>query len=351
MNKGPENNIIAIKGLMSPEGLHVRYPLGREAAIFIQKVRREIAKILSGEDSRFLLVVGPCSIHDPEAGFEYAKKLKGLANRLGDKVMVVMRTYFEKPRTRLGWKGLIMDPFLDGSYNVNEGLRIAREFLLRVVDLGLPTATEFLDPFTPQYIGDLITWAAIGARTVESQTHRLMASGLPMPTGFKNSTEGALMPAIDALKAATQPQTFLGINGQGEASAIMTRGNSQSHLILRGGRGGPNYDMESVRSAQALLEEHFLPRGILIDCAHGNSGKQADKQKEVLYSVMQSFWGHEFGVRGVMLESNLMGGSQDFPQDKKSLEYGTSITDPCLSWEDTEKLLLDVFSKAQMAHS
>lgn len=349
MNKGPESNIVSIRGLISPDELIAKQPVGARAHAFVKQSRAQIQGILEGSDRRFLLVMGPCSIHDPEAGLDYARRLRGLMDEIKDDVLIVMRTYFEKPRTRLGWKGLIMDPYLDGTYEVNDGLEIAREFLLRVIEMEIPTATEFLDPFTPQYIGDLISWAAIGARTVESQTHRLMASGLPMPTGFKNSTEGAILPAVHALKAATQPQTFLGINGKGEACAIMTEGNPYSHLILRGGKQGPNYDAESVHIAQQLLQENHVPGAILIDCAHGNSGKDAQKQKEILREVVRLYGEEKMGVCGAMLESNINGDNQVFPQMKEELRYGTSITDPCLSWEETENILLEIFARREAA--
>ncbi len=304
--------------------------------------RQHIRDILVHVDPRFLLIVGPCSIHDIRAGLEYANRLRGLINRVQEKLFLVMRCYFEKPRTTMGWKGLIMDPHLDGSDDIPEGLRIARRLLRDVIDLGVPTATELLDPITPQYIADLICWSAIGARTTESQTHRQMASGLSMPLGFKNATPGTVAPAINSIKAARQPQTFLGISGDGVASAVSTTGNPDCHLVLRGGDNGPNYSAEHVAEAERQLGEAGLDKTILIDCSHGNSGKDPKRQPEVLRSVVAQRVSGTGSLIGAMLESNLVTGRQPFPGPSSSLVYGQSITDACIDWETTERIVLEV---------
>jgi len=312
---------------------------------FVAEARRQIRKILLRGDPRFLLIVGPCSIHDVGAGREYATRLRGLIDRVQEKVYVVMRCYFEKPRTSIGWKGLIMDPHLDGSDEIPEGLRIARRFLGDVIEIGVPTATELLDPITPQYIADMICWSAIGARTTESQTHRQMASGLSMPLGFKNTTTGAIGPAINAIKAAREPQTFLGISGDGVASAVSTTGNPDCHLVLRGAESGPNYSARHVAETQRQLEEAGLDEAILIDCSHGNSGKDPDRQPDVLRDLVAQRASGTRSITGAMLESNLVAGSQPFPGPSGSLIYGQSITDGCIGWETTERLVLEVAEK------
>jgi 3-deoxy-7-phosphoheptulonate synthase len=309
---------------------------------FVDESRQCIRGILSHRDSRLLLIAGPCSIHDTRAGLEYAARLRGLIDRVGRKVYLVMRCYFEKPRTHLGWKGLIMDPHLDGSDEIPEGLRIARRFLRDVIDLGVPTATELLDPITPQYIADLICWSAIGARTTESQTHRQMASGLSMPLGFKNATPGAIAPAVNAIQAARQPQTFLGISGDGVASAVSTKGNPDCHVVLRGSETGPNYLAEHVAEAQRLLAGAGLAQAIVIDCSHGNSLKDANRQPEVLRHIVAQRLSGTASIVGAMLESNLKAGSQPFPRPRLELVYGQSITDACIDWETTERVVLEV---------
>ena len=303
--------------------------------------RQHVRNIIFHDDPRLLLIVGPCSIHDVKAGLEYAKRLRDLLDRVGDRVYLVMRCYFEKPRTTVGWKGLIMDPYLDGSDEITEGLRIARRFLRDVTELEIPTATELLDPITPQYIADLICWSAVGARTTESQTHRQMASGLSMPLGFKNCTTGTVEPAVNAIKAAGQPQTFFGISGDGVASAVSTTGNRNCHLILRGGDSGPNYAAAPVAEAERQLEHAGLAKALVIDCSHGNSGKDPDLQPEVLRSVVAQRAQGATSIVGAMLESNLQGGSQAFPQPLDQLAYGVSITDACLDWESTERIILE----------
>ncbi|MBK1832325.1 3-deoxy-7-phosphoheptulonate synthase [Verrucomicrobiaceae bacterium R5-34] len=311
----------------------------RKQAEFMAESRQHIRNILNGEDHRLLLICGPCSIHDTEAGIEYAKKLAQLAEEVKHQIYIVMRVYFEKPRTTTGWKGLIMDPKLDGSDNIPEGLRQARLFLREVIDLGLPTATELLDPITPQYIADLISWSAIGARTTESQTHRQMASGLSMPLGFKNTTTGDLVAAVNAIKAATQPQTFLGVSEQGVASAVTTSGNPDCHIILRGGDNGPNYGADDVAVTTALLEKHGLQPSVMIDASHANCGKQQEKMPAVFREIVRQRAAGNQQVIGAMLESNLVAGNQKFPRPIAELTYGQSITDQCIDWETTEILV------------
>jgi len=310
----------------------------------VAESRRTIRDIIHRRDSRFLLIAGPCSIHDTKAGLEYARRLRGLIDRVQAKIFLVMRCYFEKPRTSIGWKGLIMDPHLDGSHDIPNGLRIARGFLRDVIDMGVPTATELLDPITPQYISDLICWSAIGARTTESQTHRQMASGLSMPLGFKNTTPGTVEPAINAIKAAREPQTFLGISGDGVASAVSTTGNPDCHVVLRGGDAGANYSAEHIADAEKQLERAGLDKAILIDCSHGNSGKDPSRQPEVLKYVAGMRARGTKSIFGAMLESNLLSGNQSFPRSLDSLVYGQSITDACIDWDSTERLVLELAS-------
>ena len=309
---------------------------------FVAESRQHVRDILLHSDPRFLLIVGPCSIHDARAGLEYATRLRTLIERVQERLFLVMRCYFEKPRTSLGWKGLIMDPHLDGSDDIPEGLRIARRILRDVIDLGVPTATELLDPITPQYIADLICWSAVGARTTESQTHRQMASGLSMPLGFKNATPGTVDSAINSIKAARQPQTFLGISGDGVASAVTTTGNPDCHLVLRGGDNGPNYSAEHVAEAERQLVTAGLDRTIVIDCSHGNSGRDPIRQPEVLRNVVAQRISGADSIVGAMLESNLVAGNQPFPGASGGLAYGQSITDPCIGWETTERIVLEL---------
>ena len=325
--------------LPAPELLCHEIARSPEQAAFVADSRKHIQDIIFGDDDRHLLVIGPCSIHDVETGLEYTRKLVELSKEVADKIYIVMRVYFEKPRTTVGWKGLIMDPDLDNTNQITKGLGIARTFLRDVIDLGMPTATELLDPITPQYIADLICWSAIGARTTESQTHRQMASGLSMPLGFKNGTNGSLVAAVNAIKAATQPQTFLGVSPQGIASAVTTKGNPHCHIILRGGENGPNYDTEHVLTSQTLLEEAGLLPAILIDASHDNSGKDHDRQPEVFRKIIAQRVAGNKHVIGSMLESNLAAGNQKFPQPKEDLLHGVSITDACIDWETTEALV------------
>jgi 3-deoxy-7-phosphoheptulonate synthase len=326
--------------LPTPLDLLKQLPPSDSDTDFIFQSRREIREIIFGNDPRLLVIAGPCSIHDIVAGREYAERFKVLAEQVKDRMLLVMRVYFEKPRTTVGWKGLIMDPHLDGSNRIEEGLQVARQFLLDMIRLGIPTATELLDPITPQYIADLICWSAIGARTTESQTHRQMASGLSMPLGFKNGTLGNLEPAINAIKAATHPQTFLGVGMDGRASAVTTTGNPDCHIILRGGDSGPNYDDQSVRATRELLVKSGLKPAIMIDASHGNCRKDERLMPGVFEEIVRQRAAGDTSIIGAMLESNLVGGAQKFPQPLDQLVYGQSITDACMDWETTEKLLV-----------
>lgn len=333
-------NITVIKKLPKPSELIQNRSLNEAMIASICHFRDTVKKILFGEDPRLLVVVGPCSIHDVKAGLEYAIRLKTLAEKVSEKLFIVMRAYFEKPRTSLGWKGLIMDPNLDGSSNIPKGLELAREFLYDLTRLGVPAASELLDPITPQYVADLMAWCAIGARTTESQTHRQMASGLSMPVGFKNTTDGSLQAAINAIKATQSKQTFLGINYEGNACYLTTQGNPYSHLVLRGGKSGPNYSKEAVEKAVRALTENSLNPKLMIDCSHGNSDKDFKKQGEVFQNVISQIKESRSPyIKAVMLESNLKPGNQPF-NSKSSLEYGLSVTDGCLGWEETERLIL-----------
>lgn len=337
-------HIIANTALPTPRDMFNANPRLERHASFIAKARGEVSKVLNGEDDRFILVLGPCSIHDLKGGREYAEKLAKLADEVKERVLVVMRVYFEKPRTTVGWKGLIMDPHLDGTNDIPEGFRLARKFLLDVLDIGLPTATEMLDPITPQYIADLVAWSAIGARTTESQTHRQMASGLSTPVGFKNATSGALLPAINAIKAAMQPQVFLGIDGDGHASVVATEGNPDCHVILRGGDEGPNFDEKSVADTLTLLQKHSLPRVVMIDASHANCGKKQAQMPATYRSILEQRT-KEKGIIGAMLESNLLAGAQSLDDGRDALEYGKSITDQCIDWATTEQLVRETAEK------
>ncbi len=342
MQKTSDINVVETRALPSPAQLLKELPKSDAQGEFVSRAREDIHRLIFTNDQRFLLVVGPCSIHDTAAGLEYAQRLAKLAKEVSDRVLIVMRVYFEKPRTTVGWKGLIMDPHLDGSHDIATGLRVARTFLRQVLDLGLPTATELLDPITPQYIADLICWSAIGARTAESQTHRQMASGLSMPIGFKNGTDGSIQTAINAIKAASQPHTFLGINLDGAASAIVTRGNPDGHTVLRGGSTGPNYSAEHIVQTEQLLAKAKLPKTIIVDCSHDNSSKQPERQPEVMRELLRQIGSGNQSIMGAMLESNLFAGNQAFPQPKENLKYGVSITDGCIDWNTTEALIRDL---------
>ena len=325
--------------LQSPRAIKSIAPVSEMANATVARSRERIIRILRQEDPRLLVVIGPCSIHDEKSALEYANRLNKLRQEFADRMEIVMRVYFEKPRTTIGWKGLINDPHLDGSQDIETGLRIARKLLLHVTDLGLPTATEFLDPIVPQYIADLITWAAIGARTTESQTHREMASGLSMPVGLKNSTDGSLQVAIDAMGATRHGHSFLGINEEGVTSVVRTNGNPNAHVVLRGGRAMTNYDADSIRAAEQKLAAEKLPPVLMVDCSHANSSKQFAKQEDVWHSVIGQRIGGTKSLIGLMVESHLHEGNQPIPQKLSELRYGVSITDSCIGWETTERML------------
>ncbi len=330
--------------LMPPRQLARELPLTPKAEATVITSRQIIQDVIDKKDPRLLVIVGPCSIHDEKAALEYAKRLAGLQKKVEDAFFLVMRVYFEKPRSTVGWKGLISDPTLDGAYDMQAGLRKARTLLMDISELGLPTATEMLDPITPQYIADLICWSAIGARTTESQTHREMASGLSMPVGFKNGTEGGVSSAINALVAARAPQAFLGIDRDGRTAVVQTNGNPWGHVVLRGGRR-PNYDPISIEEVRLKLIEKGLPEAIIVDCSHANCHKKHQGQAIVWRSVIDQIINGSEAIVGLMLESNLREGNQKFNQDFSKLEYGVSITDECISWESTEHLLLSAQDK------
>jgi 3-deoxy-7-phosphoheptulonate synthase len=330
--------------LIAPRDLKTELPMSEAATEIVYQSREIIKRILQGDDPRLMVVVGPCSIHDQNAAVEYAKRLKTLADRVSDRLLLMMRVYFEKPRTTVGWKGLINDPWLDDSFDMGEGLRIARRLLLSIAELGLPTATEMLEPVTPQYIADVTSWAAIGARTAESPTHRQMASGLSMPVGIKNGTDGEIVTAIDALVASRCAQSFLGIDPAGHTCVVHTTGNPWGHLILRGGRGGPNYAPEQVVQAAAMLAERGLSQGLMVDCSHANSNKDYRRQAEVWNNVLAQRLDGNRAIIGMMLESNLHAGAQKLT-DPAKLEYGVSITDGCIGWDETESLILSGYEK------
>jgi 3-deoxy-7-phosphoheptulonate synthase len=332
-------NIDAFDRMPSPAEVHAALPVPDAVADTVAAGRRDLQRILMREDPRLLVVVGPCSIHDPAAGLEYAARLKALSDEVSDALLLVMRVYFEKPRTSTGWKGYINDPRMDDSFHIEEGMRKAREFLLRIGEIGLPTATEALDPNTPQYIGDLIAWTAIGARTSESQTHREMSSGLSTPVGFKNATDGDLGAAVNAILSAARPHSFLGLNDQGSAAIVRTRGNAHGHLVLRGGGGRPNYDTVSIALAEAALRKAGLPENIVVDCSHANSHKNPRLQPLVFLDCAHQILRGNRSIVGLMVESFLEEGSQPIPADLATLRYGCSVTDACLGWEATATLL------------
>ncbi len=334
---------LRIQGLaevVPPEEVHADFPVSETAARTIFETRQAIHHILHGEDDRLLVIVGPCSIHDPVAAKEYASRLKEVRERLADDLVIVMRVYFEKPRTTVGWKGLINDPDLNGSFHINKGLRVARELLLALNDMGVPAATEFLDLITPQYFADLISWGAIGARTTESQVHRELASGLSCPVGFKNGTDGNLRVAVDAIRAVQQSHHFLSLTKAGHSAIFSTTGNDDAHVILRGGRE-PNYDAKHVNEACRQLEEAGLRQQLMIDLSHSNSQKKHERQIDVGKDVAGQIAAGDTRIMGVMIESHLKAGRQDVEKGKE-LEYGKSITDACIGWEDTVPLLEDL---------
>ncbi len=334
LNSTDDVRIKDLRPLLPPAILMEEVPADEQACRVVAQGRRDAAAILSGTDDRLVMVVGPCSIHDPAAGLEYARRLHELSRAYTKDLCVIMRVYFEKPRTIVGWKGLINDPHLDDSYAINEGLRTARRFLRSVVDLGLPAGTEFLDPITPQFIADLVSWGAIGARTVESQVHRELASGLSMPVGFKNGTGGTVQIAIDAVRSSSHPHRFLSVTKQGVAAIVSTAGNPECHVILRGGARGPNYSAKDIAEVAQKLEKDGLPPRVMVDCSHANSGKDYRKQPEVLRDVAAQVAAGSQHIFGIMLESFLVDGRQDHAKGKV-LVFGQSITDGCLGWERT----------------
>ena len=338
-------NIGSIETLITPDQLKAQIPLSNEAVASIQNGRQEVRDILDRKDHRIFLVIGPCSIHDVEAAKDYANRLKVLAEEIKDTICLVMRVYFEKPRTTVGWKGLINDPHLDDSFKIEEGLTIARKLLIDLAETGLPLSTEALDPISPQYLQDLIAWSAIGARTTESQTHREMASGLSSAVGFKNGTDGSLTVATNALKSVASPHRFLGINQQGQVSVVETKGNQYAHVVLRGGGGKPNYDSVNVAQCEAALEKAGLAKNIMVDASHENSNKDAAIQPLVMENVTNQILEGNKSIVGLMVESNIEFGRQDICEDKSQMTYGQSVTDACISWEMTENSVRDMHQK------
>ncbi|CAH0483038.1 unnamed protein product [Peronospora belbahrii] len=337
-----DRNIIVIKPLVPPACILEELPVTPEVYELVDTTRDAVSRILHGEDDRLVVIVGPCSIHDVEAAMDYGKRLKTLADELKGELLVIMRTYFEKPRTTVGWKGLINDPDLNQSYNINKGIRIARKLLLDLNSLGIPVSLEFLDTISPQFTSDLISWGAIGARTTESQLHRELTSGLSMPVGFKNGTGGNAKVAVDAAVAASQPHNFLGLNGHGLASIVRTKGNKDCHVILRGGSSGPNYEQKYIDEAAAMLVKAKQPSKIMVDCSHGNSRKQHANQMKVASYLAGIVAEGDTNVLGVMIESNIVEGNQSLGDDPSKLIYGKSITDACIKWEDTVTVLKEL---------
>jgi 3-deoxy-7-phosphoheptulonate synthase len=338
-------NVLEVTPIVAPQYLKQVFPLTPEGALSVNESRNAIKDILHGDDDRLLAVVGPCSIHDTFAAIDYAKRLKKLSDKIKDKIFVIMRVYFEKPRTTVGWKGLINDPDLDGTYQISKGLGMARQLFCSITDIGLPIASEMLDPITPQYLSDMISWGAIGARTTESQTHREMASGLSFPVGFKNGTDGGLKIATDAMAAACREHSFLGINYEGITAIVHTKGNPDVHIVLRGGNDGPNYYAKNIDETVELLAKNDLPPSIMVDCSHANSYKDHNRQGEVLGSVIDQIKAGQKGIKGVMIESNINAGNQSIPENLSDLDYGVSVTDKCVDWDTTEKMLLDAYKK------
>lgn len=338
-------NVASQETLITPEALKKEMPLSDKAADSVANGRQAIYDIMDGKDHRLFVVVGPCSIHDVKAAREYAERLKALADEVSDTLLIVMRVYFEKPRTTVGWKGLINDPHLDDTFDIEQGLHIGRRLLLDIAELGLPTATEALDPISPQYLQDTISWSAIGARTTESQTHREMSSGLSMAIGFKNGTDGSLDVAVNAMKSVSHPHSFLGINQQGQVAIIRTRGNAYGHVVLRGGGGKPNYDSVSVALCEQALEKAGLRKSIMVDCSHANSNKDPGIQPLVVQDIAHQILEGNKSIQGLMIESHLNWGNQSIPENLADLKYGVSITDACIDWATTEKCLRDMRNK------
>jgi 3-deoxy-7-phosphoheptulonate synthase len=338
-------NVASQAVLITPDELKAKIPLTDAARRSVLEGREVVRNILDGKDQRLFIVVGPCSIHDPEAALEYGRRLKKLADELSDTLYIVMRVYFEKPRTTVGWKGLINDPYMNDSFKIEEGLQIGRQLLVDLADMGLPLSTEALDPISPQYMQDLIAWSAIGARTTESQTHREMASGLSSAVGFKNGTDGGLTVAINALQSVSHSHNFLGINGQGQVSVIQTRGNPYGHVVLRGGGGTTNYDSVSVQLCEQALQKAGISTNIMVDCSHANSSKDASLQPLVMDNVANQILEGNKTIVGLMIESNLEFGNQPIPADLSQLKYGVSVTDACIDWNTTETSLRDMQQK------
>ncbi len=330
-----------IAPLISPRELKKEFTADGNVYNYIIESRKIITNILERKDDRLLAIVGPCSIHDTVAGLEYAQKLKELSKKIDDEIFIVMRVYFEKPRTTIGWRGLIMDPDMDDTYDIHKGLHLSREFLLKTAQMWLPTGSEMLDPIIPQYISDLISWAAVGARTSESQTHRSLASGMSVPVGFKNGTGGNLNLAINAINTAMYPSSFIGIDQQGNTCIVRTEGNRSCHLILRGGTSGPNYYEEDVEESIELMKDAGIENpSVIIDCSHANSGKKYTRQRRVFHSVLDQVVHGQKNIAGIMMESNLIEGNQKFTGNFEDLKYGVSITDSCVGWQETEEILL-----------
>ncbi len=338
-------NIQSQEVLLTPEQLKRDIPMSEAAARTIMKGRDSIQKILSREDHRLFVVVGPCSIHDVDAAMDYAGRLKKLADKVDDTLLIVMRVYFEKPRTTVGWKGLINDPHLNDSFKISDGLHIGRQLLIDIAELGLPTSTEALDPISPQYLQDLITWSAIGARTTESQTHREMASGLTSAVGFKNGTDGSLEVAINALKSVSNPHRFLGINSEGKVAVISTNGNPYAHIVLRGGNEKPNYDSVSVSVCEQELSKAGVNTNIMVDCSHANSNKNHELQPLVMDNVSNQILEGNQSIVGIMVESNLLAGNQKLSPNRDEMEYGKSVTDACIDWQTTENAIMAMYDK------
>ena len=338
-------NIESNERLITPDKLKAELPLSDAQSEAVNRARDTVFSILRRQDPRLFLIIGPCSVHDTGQALDYARRLKALADQVSDTLYLVMRVYFEKPRTSIGWKGLINDPYLDDSFKVEEGLRIGRRLLQDIVDIGLPTSTEALDPISPQYLQDLICWSAVGARTTESQTHREMSSGLSSAIGFKNGTDGGWMVAVNAMQSVLKPHRFLGINGKGQVSVVTTRGNPNAHVVLRGGSRGPNYDSVHVAQCEIALAEGGVSRNIMIDCSHANSGKNPEMQPLVLKDITHQILEGNESIIGAMLESNIHPGRQNIPADLSQLQYGVSVTDACMGWETTEEAVLDMAEK------
>jgi len=338
-------NISGLTPLIAPADLKQVLPLAEGNAEFVANSRKQIKDILWNRDQRMMVVVGPCSIHDPKAALEYAERLARLNEQVKDQLLLIMRVYFEKPRTTIGWKGLINDPDLNGTHQISKGLGIARNLMLNITEMGLPVATEMLDPFTPQYFADMISWGAIGARTTESQTHREMSSGLSFPVGFKNGTDGNLQIAIDAMGAACHPHSFLGINREGRISIVRTTGNPDVHIVLRGGNDKPNYSAPDIAQTEEKLAKAGIKTSIMVDCSHANSFKDHNRQEGVLLDVMDQVASGNNSIGALMIESFLKEGNQKMADRREDLEYGVSITDKCINWETTERILLHAHAR------